>query len=404
MRVKALFPKLNVPKLKRLVDLEKTPIYKLAQNMEISQTTLERMLLGKRVGPKLLFKVAKYFLLNISDLIIIEDKLRDKPGQEETDIVYLDKITSFSNLYKNPDYSDSRFFSFSKNLLSHKIYNWNIKTEDEISRIKNFLIAFTDKEAVSIGTSKTSNPRDVMDEINYLRKQNSLDEPINQLEEINIGVYYGHYFYRAMEILSYVDTNDIDSISKEATTYKYIRPTGRRIEVIYFYKKKEYPGLPETITISPNTGYTEDELAKSYFKAFDYVHQKTSLENNNILADWIGYHNTRQWLYVRDVPELPEYVNNPEYGFLHPNYFIHTSNKTMPIGLLSNVEKHKKDVDNVLEEEKRFDEVVEKFRFTTSRSVSIPKFDGTVKEENTISKNFESLNNSDQQVIEKEDD
>ena len=76
----------------------------------------------------------------------------------------------------------------------------------------------------------------------------------------------------------------------------------------------------------------------------------------------------------------------------------------MPIGLLSNVEEHKKDVDNVLEEEKRFDEVVEKFRFTTSRSVSIPKFDGTVKEENTISKNFESLNNSDQQVIEKEDD
>ena len=400
--------KLNTPKLKGLIQAENAPIYKLAKNMGISQHTLERMVKGRtNVGPKVLSKVAKYFMLNISDLVIAEKSSDRNPAftrHDPINYVYLDRIKSFSDLYKNLDYNDSRTFSDSINLLSHKIYNCVLNNDEEINRVKKFLLSFTDTAAVTLGTSKTNNSDDVFKEVAYLRKQLLLDEPIKKLEDINIGVYYGHYFYRAMNISSWLDADDIeDSVTNEAAHYRYIRPTGKRIEVLYFYQKKEYPGLPERIKISPEKGYTEEELIEEYFASLDYVHGKISGVMKENLEKYINFHKKRQWLLVRDTPEQSEYVNNPEYGFLHPNYFIHTQTNRLShrVGLLGDTKKQERIDAYVTQKEKRFKEVCEKFRFKCSSNQSIPRYEGPVEEESII---YERLDNSEQLVVEKEDD
>ena len=62
---------------------------------------------------------------------------------EDRDIVFLNRIDSFNELYKNPDYMDSRMFARYKNLISHKLYYCELKDDDLLARIKNFLFAFT---------------------------------------------------------------------------------------------------------------------------------------------------------------------------------------------------------------------------------------------------------------------
>lgn len=391
------FPETDVSKLKKLFESENTPLYKLADSMGLSFDTLSRILQGKKVGPKVLHSIAKHFHLNVSDLLAKGSSNRALySGSDSKDIVFLDKLTSLSELYKNPDYIDSRFFSDSKNLITHKHYYCNFKNEDDLQKIQNFLKAFTENAALNTGTNKTNQMSDVIEEMQYLRNQMHINKPIEELDSMNIGIYYGHYFYRAMEISDYTDRYNSDPYEEPSeNVYTYIRPSGKRIEVLIFYQKEESLDLPEQIRIYPKTGYTEDDLIEEYRNAYDFVFDYLK-RDTTLLDEYIEFHMKRQWLLVKDAPEMDEVQNNPISGFLHPNYFIYsTPNKIIT---QSDFESNKT-YESYLQRQKRFQEVCEK-HLKFKYSLHIPKYDGIIDEAAVYGKKlYERLDNEKQLVV-----
>ena len=137
------YPDINVPKLKKLFNSSGLPLYKLAKSIGLSQQTLERLLRGERVGLRVLADIAYYFQLNISDLTTKNSENKKFISKlEDRDVVFLNRINSFSKLYKNADYMDSRLFSNHQNVLSHKLYYCNLKEDSQLDCIKKFSICF----------------------------------------------------------------------------------------------------------------------------------------------------------------------------------------------------------------------------------------------------------------------
>lgn len=388
------YPDINVSKLKKLFNSTGLPLYKLAKGIAISQQTLERLLRGERVGLRVLADIAYYFQLNISDLTIKNSEEKKFKGKfEDRDIVFLNRINSFNELYKNLDYMDSRLFSKFKNSISHKLYYCELKDDDQLARIKNFLSAFTDISALSPGTTKTNDLDDVLQEISFLKKQININKPIEDLADKNIGVYYGHYFYRAMDVSSYKDTQNFspDSLREpNITNYRYVRPSGKRIEVLCFFEKSEYPGLPEQVKIFPETGFTEDDLVDKYFRAFDKyfgIDPSKSSQERVLLKDYINYHKKSQWLLVEDKPENEESMTNPENGFLHPYCFIYST----PDKVVAKSDFKTEDAyENYKRKLKLFPEIIDNFEYKFFDD-SFLKYDGPIEEVNLKSGGIASI-------------
>lgn len=320
--MKTAIPEINTDKLGKLIENDGAKLYKIAEKMNLSPQTLNRMLAGEKIGPRIIARVAKYFGLNMSDLLIRDNKHPNFYNHfQEKEIVYLERIKSFTGLNNDIEYKLSRKFSKSINQISHKIYNCDFKNEEQLTYVKMFLETFNNLDA-NIGTSKTRHMEDIDNEIKFLKTQLNINEPIQFLEENDIGVYYGHYVYRAMEELVYKDEENVN-IQDEPLEYYYCRPTGKRIEVLYFYKERKDIFLPDQIKIFPDTGYTEDELLQNYENSFKKVFLNISSHNYfNIVKQYINYHASNQWLTV------PESMSNPEIlddttDFLHPRFFIH---------------------------------------------------------------------------------
>ena len=127
---------------------------------------------------------------------------------EEKETVYLDKIKSFSNLKNNEDYIISRKFAHSRNQISHKIYDCEFVSEIDLIYLRNFLKTFSEIGEMT-GTSKTRNTDDIEKELEFVKKKLYLDDPIKKLEASGIAVYYGHYYFRAFEELSYYDRENL---------------------------------------------------------------------------------------------------------------------------------------------------------------------------------------------------
>ena len=269
-----------------------------------------------------------------------------------------------------------------------------------MKKIENFLKAFTENAAFNIGTKKTNNMSDVIEEIQYLRSQMNLNKPIEDLDKMNIGIYYGHYFYRAMEISDYQDRYNYDTNDEpEEQLYSYVRPSGKRIEVLLFYQKDEISLLPKQLRIYPITGYTEDDLIEKYQFAYNYVFDSQKQKNFSLLDEYINYHMKRQWLFVKDYPEMDEIQDNPKSGFLHPNCFIYSQlNRTISQSDF----KDNKLFERAIDKRKRFKEVCENFEF--KYTLNIPKYDGIVDEVPNFKKFLERLDNEKQLVVKVEKD
>ena len=385
--MKIALPELNKEKIKLLFKKEGLPIYKLAKKIGLSQQSLERMIQdGGKVGPRILSKVAKYFGLNSSDLVIKGQKHPNFYNSfEEKETVYLEKINSFLDLTSNTEYNLSRKFANSRNQLSHKIYNCGFQNEQQLIWVKGFLKAFNETE-LNLGTSKTRDSDDIEDEYNFLKKQLYVNEPIKRLEDIGIGVYYGHYIYRAMEELYYREPERVNS-EEERLVYHYCRPTGKRTEILYFYQKEDFKKLPSTIKIFPEVGYTDEELIAVHKKAmqnvFINIHEHKFFEKVN---DYIAFHSSYSWLTVPDGPNQ-EMVLNDFRDFLHPEYFIHEIENLI---WSRNEFKSDKSFDEYTNKirlrNKTFRDEINNFKFICNDDPnSVPKYDGVVEEEPILS-------------------
>ena len=394
------FPETNVSKLKKLFESENTPLYKLADSIGLSLDTLTRILQGKKVGPKVLHLIAKHYQLNVSDLLAKGSSYKTLlSGSESKDILFLDKLSSITELYKNHDYIDSRMFSDSKNLITHKHYYCKLKNEFDLQKIEDFLKAFTENAAFNTGTTKTNKMTDVDKEMQYLRNQIHINKPIEDLNKMHIGIYYGHYFYRAMEISDYTDGHHTDPFEESENLYTYIRPSSKRIEVLIFYQNDVFMPLPEQIRIYPTTGYTEDDLINKYREAYDYVFDYKNLDTS-MLDEYIEFHKKRQWLFVKDEPDMDEVQNNPVSGFLHPKCFIYST----PHKIITQSDfESNKTYEGYLQRQKRFQEVRQKFEFKYSHH--IPKYEGTIDEAAVYGKKlYERLDNESELVAKVEKD
>ena len=378
MRPRNALPRLDVEKIKILFDRAGIPIYRLAKEMGLSQQTLERMLEGAVVGIRIIDRVARYFKLNSSDIIKRDKKHKD--FYKHIDIketVFVERIERFSDLKSNVEYITSRKNSDSWNQVSHKIYNCEFKSEGELLALEAFLKTFSEIDEMA-GTNKTRGQEDISQELTFLRKQMHLDDPIRALEKFNIAVYYGTYYYRAMEELHYFDTSDCDE-DGNASEYHYFRPNGKLVEVLIF-EKIDSGYFPSKGRIFPSTGYTQDELIEIYKEAYKKIHGQ---EINRLVEQYIQFHSRTQWLMVKDKP-LMEGIQTGPTEFLHPRYFIHRNPNWT---LSSDSPKFKGDIEKFNEKSRELREIdrifAEKtlaFEFVTTRELnSVPKYDGPLQ-------------------------
>ena len=386
------YPIVNTDKIKSKIDNENMPIYRLAEKIGISEHTLDRINKGEQVTPKIVHKLSEYFRVNFDDFIIKKEKELSSGWQsinsflsKLTNEVYLTKINSFSDLSNNPEYKISRVSANSPNQISHKIYKVDIKYDAEIDGIESFLKTFYKLDKIE-GTTKTSNEKDIEEEINFLRKKISLNNPIEYLKMKNIGVYYGHYIYRAMEFLKYDDPDSLEGVGHTLNydSYSYYRPTGKRIEVLLFYPLTGLVESPDKIKIYPETGYTEDELVTEYLNAYETFYgtgRQVNKEKLKKLKDYILYHSSNQWLTTTYQPDMPEIQDNPK-EFLHPNFFINIKDKEIASDTKF---KNSSDYNNYLKifefRNTFFSNLSTQFRFICKDNNSIPKYDGRFEEQ-----------------------
>lgn len=224
--------------------------------------------------------------------------------------------------------------------------------------------------------------------MNFLKEKLNIEEPIKTLEQNNISVYYGHYTYRAMEYLTYTDPNSVFGSDKsEWDQYSYLRPVGKRIEVLVFQDNDFLTGAAPNIKIYPETGYREDELINEYLKGYrEFFGDNLDKRRLKILEEYIDYHSSTQWLVTEYEPEIPEIQDNPTQ-FLHPLFFIHenidaviSSDKFATMGEFKQASKEFKRTS------KFFSTLTDRFKYICNMNPnSVPKYDGKIDVEITPS-------------------
>ena len=381
-------PTANVAKIKEKIEAENIPLYLLANKIGVSEQTLARIIQGKtRIGQKVLSKLSTYFRVNYNDFIITDSKPKNFYNHftELNNLLILDRIESFSELKNNPAYKISRQHADSPNQLSHKIYNVDIKFNSIIAGIENFLKRFHKIDTVE-GTVKTRDEDDIAAEMNFLKEKMNIEEPIKTLEQNNISVYYGHYTYRAIEYLIYTDPNSVNSLDKsEWDQYAYLRPVGKRIEVILFHKHDFLTGAAPNLKIYPQTGYREDELIDDYLKGYkEFFGDKIDEKRFKVLQEYIDYHSSTEWLLTEYEPEYPEVQDNPTQ-FLHPFFFIHENiNSFVGSDKFKDMEKFKEASKEFKRTGTFFSSISDKFKFICNINPnSVPKYDGKIDAEIT---------------------
>ena len=231
------------------------------------------------------------------------------------------------------------------------------------------------------GTSKTRNTDDIEKELEFVKKKLYLDDPIKKLEASGIAVYYGHYYFRAFEELSYYDRENFDD-DGNSIGYHYFKPNVKRIEILYFYQFEEF--IPsDKAKIFPVTGYTEDELIEKYFNAYKEIYKVDENEATEKVNHYINFNSRYTWLTEPSAPELDEVQDSP-LDFLHPRYFIYrkpdwviSSDAPLFKGDMKLYHQHVKEEREL---EKRFKDITSSFEFKiTNDPNSVPKYEGNLE-------------------------
>lgn len=304
----------NGPKIKQLFEDTGKSMITLANQWKMSDKSLQRMARGIPVGEHLVDQVAKKFQLNVSDLII-----KDKEQVEDDFFsgVYLGRVHSMSQIYNDNDFKLSRINGNSSCQLSHKYYHITNNEYFFIDEIKSVLGKIFEPKAVK--SSVLSSAKGLNEELDFLANMRNSRSTIENLENKRTGVYYGHYFYRGIEL-----RQDSDDLYNE---FDVLYPMGKRIEVICFYEIDNKNTLPEVIKIFPDTGYSEDELKNNYIKQWkeffkDYENENWYQSHLSMVKNFIDYHSKKKWL------EVPNFITQPDDGMGYEGlpsgmYFIH---------------------------------------------------------------------------------